>query len=67
MSFLQDMLGDNPRDLLCGAADEVLRTLKTDRIKETERRKELEMLLGTFADERLVLCFLIGAAEKSQT
>lgn len=46
------MLGDIPRDFLCGAADEVLKTLKTDRIKDTERRKELESLLGQFADER---------------
>ncbi|XP_022669999.1 U5 small nuclear ribonucleoprotein 200 kDa helicase-like [Varroa jacobsoni] len=52
LSFLQDMLGDNPRELLCGAADEVLRTLKSDRVKETERRKELQELLGAIADER---------------
>lgn len=55
LSFLQDMLGDNPRELLCGAADEVLRTLKSDRVKETERRKELQELLGAIADERCVL------------
>ena len=33
-SSLQEALGDQPRDILHGAADEILRTLKDDRMKD---------------------------------
>lgn len=46
LSFLQEALGDQPRDILCGAADEVLTVLKNDRLKEKEKKKETETLLG---------------------
>lgn len=46
LSFLQEALGDQPRDILCGAADEVLAVLKNDRLKEKEKKKETEALLG---------------------
>ncbi|KAH8028503.1 hypothetical protein HPB51_017598 [Rhipicephalus microplus] len=55
LSFIQEALGDQPRDILCGAADEVLAVLKSDRIKEGERRKETEALLGPVAEERFAL------------
>lgn len=48
LSFLQEALGDQPRDILCGAADEVLAVLKNDRLKEKEKKKETETLLGNF-------------------
>jgi hypothetical protein len=34
---LQEALGDQPRDILHGAADEILRTLKDDRMKDKVR------------------------------
>lgn len=46
LSFLQEALGDQPRDILCGAADEVLAVLKNDKLKEKEKKKETEVLLG---------------------
>ncbi|CAI4227464.1 unnamed protein product [Auanema sp. JU1783] len=52
LAFIQDALGDQPRDVLCGAADEVLAVLKSDRVREKERKKEIEQLLGTLTDER---------------
>lgn len=55
LSFIQEALGDQPRDILCGAADEILAVLKSDRIKEGERRKETEALLGPVAEERFAL------------
>ena len=33
LSFIQAMLGDQPRDVICGAADEVLAVLKNDGAK----------------------------------
>ena len=41
-----------PRDVLCGAADEVLVVLKNDRMKDKEKKREVESLLGGLADER---------------
>jgi len=33
LTFVQEALGDQPHDVLLGAADEVLRTLKDDRLR----------------------------------
>lgn len=60
LSFLQEALGDQPRDILCGAADEVLAVLKNDRLKEREKKKETEMLLGNIAEERFALLVNLG-------
>ncbi|XP_075249167.1 U5 small nuclear ribonucleoprotein 200 kDa helicase-like [Convolutriloba macropyga] len=55
LTFIQEALGDQPRDVLCGAADEVLIALKTENRKEKERRKEVESMLGSLPDERYAL------------
>eukprot|EP00118_Oscarella_pearsei_P003355 m.13994 g.13994 ORF g.13994 m.13994 type:complete len:2136 (+) comp25397_c0_seq1:78-6485(+) len=60
LSFIQTSIGDQPRDILCGAADEVLATLKTDRLREKEKKKEVESLLGSMTDERFALLFNLG-------
>ena len=36
-NFFQEALGDQPRDILHGAADEIIRTLKDDRMKDKVR------------------------------
>lgn len=33
LSIIQQQVGDQPGDVLCGAADEVLSTLKNDKLK----------------------------------
>lgn len=60
LSFLQEALGDQPRDILCGAADEVLAVLKNDKLKEKEKKKETESLLGPIPDERFALLVNLG-------
>ncbi|XP_017773161.1 PREDICTED: putative U5 small nuclear ribonucleoprotein 200 kDa helicase [Nicrophorus vespilloides] len=60
LSFLQEALGDQPRDILCGAADEVLTVLKNDRLKEKEKKKEAETLIGPIAEERFALLVNLG-------
>ncbi|XP_045467898.1 putative U5 small nuclear ribonucleoprotein 200 kDa helicase [Harmonia axyridis] len=60
LSFLQEALGDQPRDILCGAADEVLTVLKNEKLKEREKKKETEILLGSIADERFALLVNLG-------
>ena len=39
LSFIYDALGDVPREVLCGAADEVLITLKNDKFREKGKNK----------------------------
>lgn len=45
---------------MCGAADEVLLILKNDRIKDRERKRECESLLGTLSDERFAQLVNLG-------
>ncbi|XP_015119554.1 putative U5 small nuclear ribonucleoprotein 200 kDa helicase [Diachasma alloeum] len=59
LSFIQEALGDQPRDILCGAADEVLGALKSDR-QDKDKKKETELLLGPLADERFALLVNLG-------
>lgn len=49
-----------PRDILCGAADEVLAVLKNDKIRDKERRREVEQLLGPSDDTRYHVLVNLG-------
>ncbi|CAI8015215.1 Putative U5 small nuclear ribonucleoprotein 200 kDa helicase [Geodia barretti] len=60
LSFIQKMIGDQPRDVLCGAADEVLATLKADHMKEKEKKKEISSLLGALDDETFAMLSGLG-------
>ncbi|XP_053622297.1 U5 small nuclear ribonucleoprotein 200 kDa helicase [Plodia interpunctella] len=60
LSFMQSALGDQPRDILCGACDEVLVVLKNDKLKDLEKKKEIELLLGPISDERFALLVNLG-------
>ena len=60
LSFIQAAIGDQPRDILCGAADEVLATLKEDKLKERDKKKEVESLLGQMTEERFSLLVNLG-------
>ncbi|CAI5441703.1 unnamed protein product [Caenorhabditis angaria] len=62
LAFIQEALGDNPRDIMCGAADEVLAVLKSDKFREKEKKLEVEGLLGPLTDERTAV--LINLAKK---
>uniref|UniRef100_A0A182TAI4 U5 small nuclear ribonucleoprotein 200 kDa helicase n=1 Tax=Anopheles maculatus TaxID=74869 RepID=A0A182TAI4_9DIPT len=60
LSFIQEAIGDQPRDILRGAADEILAVLKNDRMKEREKKREIDGLLGSVADERFALLVNLG-------
>jgi pre-mRNA-splicing helicase BRR2 len=60
LSFIQKMIGDQPRDVLCGAADEVLATLKADHMKGKEKKKEISSLLGALDDETFAMLSGLG-------
>ncbi|CAK8692210.1 U5 small nuclear ribonucleoprotein 200 kDa helicase-like [Clavelina lepadiformis] len=60
LSFIQAALGDQPRDILCGAADEVISVLKNERHRDKERRKEIQSLLGPLEDTRYHVLVNLG-------
>jgi len=55
LSFIQEALGDQPRDILAGAADEILVTLKNDKVTSKDKKKNTEDFLGPLAEERFAL------------
>uniref|UniRef100_A0A7N8WJR1 Small nuclear ribonucleoprotein U5 subunit 200 n=1 Tax=Mastacembelus armatus TaxID=205130 RepID=A0A7N8WJR1_9TELE len=60
LTFIHAALGDQPRDILCGAADEVLSVLKNDKMRDKERRREVEQLLGAVDDTRYHVLVNLG-------
>ncbi|KAJ7515579.1 hypothetical protein O6H91_22G019200 [Diphasiastrum complanatum] len=52
LSTIQQQFGDQPQDILRGAADEVLAVLKNDKFKDPDKKKELEKLLNIVSQER---------------
>ena len=60
LSFIQEALGDQPRDVICGAVDEVLSVLKNEKLKDKEKKKETESLLGGLPEERFALLVNLG-------
>jgi len=57
---LQQPLGDQAPDVLRGAADEVLAAIKTDGVLDSERKKDVEEVLGTITDEYFAELFRLS-------
>ena len=51
LSIISAQLGDQPHDILRGAADEVLACLKNDSMTDPERKREVEKLINSIAPE----------------
>lgn len=60
LSVIQGQFGDQPQDVLRGAADEVLASLKNDRITDPARHKEVDSLLGPVPAERFAQLVALG-------
>ena len=60
LSQVQAFLGDQPQDILRGAAEEVLATLKADGKTNPERKAEIEGLLGPVDEERFGTLHMIS-------
>lgn len=60
LSVVRSAFGDQPADVLRGAADEVLAALKSQALKDPERQRELGSLLGPVADERYAQLVALG-------
>merc|ERR1711972_249457 len=51
LNRLQQPLGDQAPDVIRGAADEVLAAIKTDGVLDSDRKKDVEEVLGSISDE----------------
>eukprot|EP00164_Ancoracysta_twista_P005304 GFYU01007260.1.p1 GENE.GFYU01007260.1~~GFYU01007260.1.p1 ORF type:complete len:2145 (-),score=864.44 GFYU01007260.1:262-6696(-) len=60
LTFVQGQLGAQPQDILKGAADEVLTTLKDEEMKDGAKRKAIERLLNAVSNERYTDLVNIG-------
>ena len=57
---LQQQLGDQPDEVLRGAADEVLQVLKEDGVREGERKRNIEGVLGPITQDRFTKLFQLS-------
>ena len=61
LGFIQEAIGDQARSILCGAADEVLMVLKNDKLRDKDRKHEIETLLSTkIPEQRFALLVNLG-------
>ena len=60
LSVISSQFSDTPQDVLRGAADEVLASLKNDRLKDPERHKEVNAVLGSVPDEKFAQLVALG-------
>ena len=63
LGFVQEAIGDQARSILCGAADEVLIVLKNDKLRDKDRKNEIETLLSTKIPEQR-FAFLVNLGKK---
>ncbi|CAF0840833.1 unnamed protein product [Adineta steineri] len=61
LGFIQEAVGDQARSILCGAADEVLMILKNDKLRDKDRKNEIESLLSSkIPEQRFALLVNLG-------
>ena len=60
LGMIQGQFGDQPQDVLRGAAEEVLEVLKDDRSTDPTRKQNVEKLLGPTSSERFAQFVAIG-------
>ena len=52
LAGIQILLGDQPRDILRGAADEVLFVLKDENLKDSQKKKEISDIVGSVGESK---------------
>jgi pre-mRNA-splicing helicase BRR2 len=60
ISFIAQHLGDQPHDILRGAADEVIACLKDDALSEPERKRDVESLVNAVSSEGFATLVQVG-------
>ncbi|KAK9818381.1 hypothetical protein WJX72_011703 [[Myrmecia] bisecta] len=60
LAVIRRQFGDQPQDVLKGAADEILAVLKDDHKKDPDKHKEVEGLLGSVPDKEFADLVALG-------
>ena len=60
MTFIKVSIGDQPHDILCGAADEILSLLKDDRLRDSNKLNEIQKILNKISDTNFNKLVSIG-------
>ena len=60
LSVIHGQFEDVPQDVLRSAADEVLAIVKNDRLKDPERHREINKLLGKISDDTFAQLIALG-------
>lgn len=60
LSMLQRNFGDQPEDVIFGAADEILSILKSDKLQDPEKQRQCERLLGSMSSDAFARFVSIG-------
>ncbi|ERN11506.1 hypothetical protein AMTRI_Chr03g43880 [Amborella trichopoda] len=60
LSLIQQQFGGQPQDILRGAADEVLSVLKNEKIKDPDKKKEIEKLLNPITPQLFTNLVSVG-------
>ncbi|RUS26117.1 Sec63 Brl domain-containing protein [Jimgerdemannia flammicorona] len=60
LAFVHDYLGDQAQDVIRSAADDVLETLKTDTLKDLDKKLTVEAVIGPVAMERFAQLINLG-------
>jgi pre-mRNA-splicing helicase BRR2 len=60
LHFTTSYLGDQPQDIIMSAVDECLSILKDDALRDHDRKRQIEGLLGRLPDERFAALIDLG-------
>ncbi|OZJ03702.1 hypothetical protein BZG36_03306 [Bifiguratus adelaidae] len=60
LSFVHEYLGDQAQDVIRSAADDVLETLKTDTLKDFDKKNTIESVLGDIPSEKFAQLVNLG-------
>ena len=60
LNFLVNFMGEQPNDVLRGAADEVLAVLKNDTLQGHAKQKQCELLLSSMSTDKFAELVQIG-------
>ncbi|KAG5463540.1 MAG: pre-mRNA splicing factor, partial [Olpidium bornovanus] len=52
LSFVSELLGDQTHDVIRSATDTILRSLKDDGLKDFDKKREIESIIGPISSER---------------
>jgi len=60
LKAMQEQFGEQPSDVLRGAAEEVLETLKQDGVTDRQKKEEIESLIGEIEQEKFAKLVAVG-------